>query len=239
MEYGLQLYSIRDITEKDMDAALKGVAEIGYKSVEFAGFEGHSAEEIKAMLAHYGLKVSGTHTGYQKLQEDFEGQVAYHKAIGCDSIIIPSAPMMEEEFRPGFYKLCNEWIPRLKEEGIRLMYHNHAFEFNMNKAGQYIHQELIDNTDLMFEIDTYWTYVGWVDTIPYITNLKDRIGFIHLKDGDHSGHGATLGEGDAPVAEVKKCAEALGFPMIVESECLIPDGLTEVKKCFDYLATLG
>ena len=51
MEYGVQLYSVRDITEKDMEKALKAVSDIGYRFVEFAGFFGHPASEIKAMLA--------------------------------------------------------------------------------------------------------------------------------------------------------------------------------------------
>ena len=31
MEYGLQMYSVRDFTEKDLLGTLKKVAEIGYK----------------------------------------------------------------------------------------------------------------------------------------------------------------------------------------------------------------
>ena len=63
MEYGLQLYSIRDITGNDLEGALKKVADLGYKFVEFAGFFGNSAETVKGWLDKYGLKVSGTHTG--------------------------------------------------------------------------------------------------------------------------------------------------------------------------------
>ena len=42
---GLQLYTIRDEMEKDMDACLKKVKEMGYDCVEFAGFFGKSAEQ--------------------------------------------------------------------------------------------------------------------------------------------------------------------------------------------------
>ena len=45
-EYGLQLFSLRDITGNDLEGALKAVAEMGYKYVEYAGFFGHSAEQI-------------------------------------------------------------------------------------------------------------------------------------------------------------------------------------------------
>ena len=91
MEYGLQLYSIRDLTKEDFEGALKRVAQIGYKMVEPAGFFGHSAEEVDAMMKKYGLKVSGTHTGWEAVLKDTEATIAYHKAIGCDNIIIPGA----------------------------------------------------------------------------------------------------------------------------------------------------
>lgn len=36
LKVGLQLYSIREDMEKDMDAALKAVRDMGYEYVEFA-----------------------------------------------------------------------------------------------------------------------------------------------------------------------------------------------------------
>ena len=63
VEYGIQMYSLRDITKDDLKGALKQVAEMGYKYVEFAGFFNNSAEDVKAWLDEYGLVCSGTHTG--------------------------------------------------------------------------------------------------------------------------------------------------------------------------------
>ena len=40
MEYGIQMYSLRDITDKDLAGAFKAVADMGYKTVETAGFFG-------------------------------------------------------------------------------------------------------------------------------------------------------------------------------------------------------
>ena len=90
MEYGLQLFSVRDVTENDLEGALRQVAEMGYSAVEFAGFFGHSAQEVKGWLDKYGLKVSGTHTGMAELTDDkLEETIAYHQAIGCENIIVP------------------------------------------------------------------------------------------------------------------------------------------------------
>ena len=64
-EYGLQLFSLRDITGNDLEGALKAVAEMGYKYVEYAGFFGHSAEQVKEwqiklckVIAYDGQKLS-------------------------------------------------------------------------------------------------------------------------------------------------------------------------------------
>ena len=69
-EYGLQMYSLRDITGEDLKGALKQVAEMGYRYIEFAGFFGNAAEDVKAWLDEYGLVCSGTHTGRAPLEED-------------------------------------------------------------------------------------------------------------------------------------------------------------------------
>lgn len=54
MEYSIQLYSVRDSMEQDFEGTLKKVSEMGYKAVEFAGFFGKPAEEVKALLDKIG-----------------------------------------------------------------------------------------------------------------------------------------------------------------------------------------
>jgi len=129
MEYGIQLYSIRDLTAKSMDEALRRVSELGYKFVEFAGFFGIPAGEIKAMLNKYGLRVSGTHTSWEEIAYRFEETVAYHKAIGNKNIIIPGGHFETQAKIDAFVKMINEFQPKLAAEGITLGYHNHACEF--------------------------------------------------------------------------------------------------------------
>ena len=48
-------------------------------------------------------------------------------------------------------------------------------------------------------------------------------------------NGTPLGMGTAPVAEVYAKAVEMGLPMVVESETLTPDGITEAQICIDYL----
>lgn len=238
MQYGLQMYSVRDLTEKNLALALQKVAEIGYKRVEFAGFFGHSAEEVTAMLERYGLAVSGTHSSLDDLEKDFEGTVKYHKAIGNKNYILPAAPASTKEELDDTIAKINKYQPMLAAEGIQLGYHNHDWEFLPNKDGLIAHKELEERTDLQFEIDTYWVYAAGQDPIEVLERLKDRIPVIHLKDGLQDGSGYALGEGTAPVVAVLEKAKELGMEIVVESETLQPDGISEVTRCMEYLKKL-
>lgn len=239
MKYGLQLYSIRDITPQDLDGALAKVAAIGYKFVEFAGFFGHPAEEVADMLKRHQLTVSGTHTGWTEVAEHFEETVAYHKAIGNQNIIIPGADLKTKAKLDAFIDMANHFQPLLQKEGIAFHYHNHAHEFHPNEDGLIIYDELVARTNLLLEIDTFWAYAGGRDPIAMMDALSDRVKVIHIKDGFQDGKGKPLGQGTAPVKAVWEKAKALNIPMVVESETLTPDGITEAEVCFRYLSSLS
>ena len=240
MGYGLQMYSVRDITKDDMEGALRDVAAMGYSSVEFAGFMGHSAETILGWLQKYGLEVSGTHTGLAGLADDVLAEtIAYHKAIGCKNIIIPAASLGTKAEVDAVVDRINELIPVLKAEGIDLHYHNHAFEFEPNQDGIIPQKELEERTNVLLEVDTYWVFAANEDPVAYIKKNKDRISVIHLKDGLGGHEGTSLGQGKAPVKEVLETARELGFEIVVESEGLDPTGPEEVKRCIDYLKEQG
>lgn len=238
MEYGIQLYSIRDLTEKSLEDGLRSVSEIGYRTVEFAGFFGHSAEEVTDMLNRYGLKASGTHTDWEELDKDPEGVAAYHKAIGTNCIIIPGTDLWSRKKIDAFIDRVNEIQPKLEAMGLTLGFHNHYKEFETMHDGYVPYDELISRTSLKLEIDTYWAYVAGKDPVALMEQYRDRLQFIHIKDGDARGHGTPLGMGTAPVAAVYRKAVEMGIPMVVESETLTPDGITEAKICFEDLMRL-
>lgn len=240
MNYGIQLYSVRDLAQNDYEQALKKVAEMGYKMVEPAGFFGHDSATVAGWLKKYGLTVCGTHTGIDAIVNDFDAIVAYHKAIGTDKIIIPAADFSTKEKVDSFIDKVNSLIPRLEKEGMKLYFHNHAVEFLPNNDGIIPHKELQARTSILFEIDTYWAFAAGLDAVAVLEELKDRTPIIHLKDGlkDEKHTGKSLGLGEAPVAEVLKKAVELGMEIVVESEGLEPTGIEEVARCMEYLKNL-
>jgi len=235
MEYGLQLYSVRDITEKDLRGALEKVAAIGYKKVEFAGFFGNSATDVKAWLDNLGLEASGTHTQLQEVWDRFDATVAYHKAIDCHNLIIPYAVLKTAADVDDTVSKLNDLQPRLAKEGIALHYHNHSHEFLPNDDGVIPFEELRSRTGIYLEVDTYWAYVGGRDPVKLLAELGDRVKVIHIKDGEKDGHGLPLGRGTAPAKAVYDYCKKASLDMVVESETLTPDGVTEATICFGFL----
>ena len=72
---GVQLYSVRDRMEKDFTGTLEGVAKIGFKEVEFAGYFNHSPEEVRALLDRLGLRAPSSHIPLADISKDIPGQV--------------------------------------------------------------------------------------------------------------------------------------------------------------------
>jgi len=235
MNYGLQLYSVRDSAGKNLLETIEKVAAQGYKYLEFAGFFGFSAEEVKAKMDECGVSVSGTHTGWGEIKDHFEETVKYHKTIGNKKIIIPGFSFGTKELVLNFIDFLNEYQPKLAAEGITLAYHNHAKEFTTFYDGENVHEMIEKNTNVEFEIDTYWVYAAGLDPIATLERLAHRVKVIHIKDGTADGKGKPLGLGTAPVDAVYKKACEMGLLMVVESETLTPSGLEEAQICIDYL----
>ncbi len=236
IEYGLQLYSVRDSLEADFKGTIKKIAEIGYKKVETAGFYGLKPEEFKGIITDAGLTISGCHLGLSELENDYKGIVSYLKGIGSENYIVAWADFSPEAFDKTVAQF-NKFQPMLEADGIKLHFHNHAGEFSeKNAEGLTAMEALLTKTSIGLEVDTYWAFVGMKDPVGFITEHADRIQFIHLKDGSPDGHGTTLGRGEAPVLAVREAANKLGFTMVVESESQKPDGITEVTECFNFLS---
>ena len=238
MNYGIQLYSVRDTAERSLADAINAVAELGYGSVEFAGFFGHTADEVSGMLKNSGVTVSGTHSGLKDLVENYDETVAFHKAIGNKYYIIPSHRLKCQADIDDFVNKVNEIAPRLKADGITLGFHNHHKEFIPNADGSVAYEQILYRTDIALEVDTYWAYVGMGDPIAMLSRAGDRLCAIHIKDGDKDGDGFPLGHGTAPTKDVYDWATAHGIPLVVESETCNPTGIDEARICIDYLKSL-
>lgn len=68
---GVQLYTLREETKKDFKGTLQKVAALGYQGVEFAGYEGYTAQEVRAWLTDLQLKAASSHVPLEQLEANF------------------------------------------------------------------------------------------------------------------------------------------------------------------------
>ena len=181
---GLQLYSVRDHMQEDMDATLKAVAEMGYDCVEFAGYFEHTAAEVRGMLEKYGLEAVSVHQRHDVFLEGTEA-VEYLKELGVPYCAIPH--ISPERYQTEIDTVLDE-IRRtaelLKENGIQLLYHNHDFEF-LKVNGKLILDTIYDTIPpelLQTEIDTCWVHYAGYAPDEYLRKYKGRAPLVHLKD---------------------------------------------------------
>ncbi len=239
-EYGIQMYSLCDLAEKDLAAAFKVVGELGYSYVESAGFFGHTADEVCKMLEDAKVTIRSAHGSLKELLPDkIDETIAFHKAIGNKNFVIPTAKIETLEKIDDFVKIVDPAQEKLAANGISLAFHNHSVEFETRYWGTSILSELEKRTDLDFQIDVYWAFNAGIDPVIFCERLKDRIKYIHLMDGLLGGRGKALGEGHVSLEPIIAMAKANNFGMIVESEGFYPTGAEEVARCMDFLKVHG
>jgi sugar phosphate isomerase/epimerase len=183
----LQLYSIRQDMEEDMEAALSKVKEIGYDYVEFAGYFGNSAERVRELLDKYSLTCISVHQGYDVFLTDEKYQIEYLKTIGAKYCAIPWMGKDKHAGNPVYEKTLKEITTvakALKSSGIQMLYHNHDFEFETYQ-GKFLLDwlyESIPSDLLQTEIDTCWARYAGHDPAEYIRKYTGRSPIVHLKD---------------------------------------------------------
>lgn len=223
----IQLYTLRDMTSKDFTGTIETVAEIGYDAVEFAGFGGYNAKELRGILSDLGLSCAGCHTGYEALSENPEESISYNAALGNPNIVIPSMPQAwREKGADGFKRfgyLLNALGEKTRAAGIQLAYHNHNFEFQ-KENGIYLLEYLYQEADpelVKSEVDVYWVKKGGLDPADFLRKHAGRCTMIHMKDmaEDADGFFAPVGTGTLDMPAIIKAARLTPNPwFIVEQD---------------------
>lgn len=184
---GVQLYSVRDQMEKDLPATLRAVKEIGYDYVEFAGYFGRSAEELRALLDEIGLTCISVHQGLDFYEQGGQSAVDYIKTLGARFSAIPWYEVSKLPGSPAWEETRALFVRNgelLKKNGVQMLYHNHDFEF-VKIGEKYRHDIMMEEIshDLMLpEFDTCWVRYAGEDPCRYLAKYTGEVEVVHLKD---------------------------------------------------------
>ncbi|HEA23167.1 MAG TPA: sugar phosphate isomerase/epimerase [Pricia antarctica] len=258
---GLALYTVRDAMGEDAKKTLKAVADAGYKNIEAAGyadgkFYNMSPADFKAYLDEIGLTPISTHQGSVTL-DNAEQMMADVKAAGFEYFVIPVPPMglfnfdqatMTMNMTGGAANLSdilNTLGEKADAAGLKLLYHNHDFEFKKDEDGIVPIDYLLENSDpkyVNFQMDLYWVKKAGAEPVAYFEKYPGRFKIWHVKDMDDQGRFAPVGEGSIDFKEILAQKEASGMEYYMVEQDMTFDGLKPleaIKISHDGLKEIG
>jgi len=208
---GLQLYTLRREAGKDLPGTIAAVAKAGYKAVEFAGYYGRKADELRKMLDDNGLVCCGTHIRVNTLRGDnLKRTVDFNKTLGNKFLIVPGGiGGRTKQAWIDAAKLFTDIAAKLKPLGMIVGYHNHSHEFR--KFGPDDPETPWDvffshaGPDVAMQLDIGNGMRGGCDPVAVLKKFPGRAKTIHAK-----GFGGIVGEDKAPWAEIFKLCETIG-----------------------------
>jgi sugar phosphate isomerase/epimerase len=253
-DIGVQLYSLREDSEKDFPGVLKFVAETGYKAVEPAGLYGLTPKEFKKMCDDLGLRIASSHgLGLGTVADvprvvDMLGDLGLKVAVF--SFRAPAFADLDAIKRTA--DLVNEIQAALARQGVTLVQHNHYFEFERidGELKYDIYARLCP--EVKFQLDTFWAgNFGAEDPAEMVRHFAARTVSLHLKDGffesdrskwkpvngkiDRGLKLHPLGEGGMDVPAVVAAAPETVDTLIVELDYCVIDMREALRRSYRYL----
>lgn len=194
--------------EKNASMTLKRIKDAGYDGIELNSFMIHpTSMMVRAMtkaagmptgkggrldwhrlIEDAGLEVASVHTDLGSLERDVISVAKEVKSFDTNTAVITGMyrfDYTDEREVKNLAKRLNEVGKRLRDEGVRLLYHNHNVELlNVTKENR-AYDILIDMTDkeyVNFEFDSFWFTDGGADAKEWMRRLGTRMKLWHVTD---------------------------------------------------------
>jgi len=253
---GLQLYTLRDLLEKDVAGTIQQLAKIGYKDVEIYSLYRKPAAEFKKILTDNGVTASSGHYMLKDVQGEWDKRIDDAKTLGLQFMV---NAILQEEERKSFddYKrlvdVFNKAGEATQKAGIQFCYHNHNFEFT--KYGDTTAYDFfLNNLDpklVKYEMDCFWVTHAGEDPVAYFDKFPGRFPLLHIKDMKDKpaptheldakmGLFAPVGHGSIDWKRIFAAAKKGGMQhyYVEEDYCEQPP-LEAIKMSYEYLSKLS
>lgn len=235
----VQLYSVRSALADDLAQTVARIAAIGFNTVEPFNFASNTAD-LHAALTNNQLTAPSGHAAL--LDEDPGKIFDAAETLGIGTVIVPFVSpdqwQSANEIRNVADRL-NTVAQSAERRGLRVGYHNHAFELQTRINGRHALEVLADHLDssVILEVDTYWAAVGGADPVDLLGRLGDRVRFTHIKDGPLTSEDQDqlpVGSGKMPIADILAAASATEAN-VVELDDYRGDIFDALQKSLAYL----
>jgi sugar phosphate isomerase/epimerase len=252
---GVQLYTVRGLLPEKPAETLQALADIGYREAEVVGA---TLAQIWPSLKQTPLKPVSVHLEtalFTRDQGKLPAALDDAKQRGLEYAVCPYIAPADRGGIEVIRKL-GETLNRAGEicrkAGMKLCYHNHAFEFEPAAGGTLL-DELLRVTDpklVGLELDIMWAQVAGVPPVAVLQKYGKRIWLMHLKNvaagipkqyNEKVERSAfrEVGNGVIDVAAVLKAADKAGVKhYFVEQDQTPGDPVASLRQSFEYVSKL-
>ena len=244
-QIALQLYTLRRLAADDLAGTLRVVAAAGYRAVELAGLPETAPGELARLLDEAGLQVVAAHEGIERLRAEPSAVLERLAEVRCPRVIVPWLPEERRQTVEDVRGFADELAAAARifaEGGIRLGYHNHAFEFEPLE-GTTVWDVLLAELppEVEIELDVYWASVGGRDPVAEIHATSGRVRMLHMKDRapGPEPHDAPAGQGTLPFPEIVDAGRAAGVECYIVEQDEPREPLDDVARALRYLESLA
>ena len=240
---GLQLYTVRDLMKSDFEGTIAQVAKIGYKEVEFAGYFGRTAAQVRKTLDANGLVAPSSHVAIEDLEKDPNAVFDYARTVGHEWVLVAWLDEDRRNTVAALQQVADEFNAigeKAKAAGLRFAYHNHNPEFTPVE-GQLPYDIFLSRTDpklVQFEMDLYWIVNGGADPLKYFAKYPGRFPMVHVKDMTKGRKMVDVGQGSIDWKGIFAHAKEAGIEHYFVEHDDPPAPLADIKASFDYLHKL-
>jgi sugar phosphate isomerase/epimerase len=253
---GVQLYTVRSVLPQHPLEVLRAIEKIGYREVECTA---DGLDAIWPSLKQTSLKPVSVHLNPQFFvhePDQLPAALEDAKKRGFEYVV---CPWIDPKDRGGVEMIrklgesLNHAGELARQSGMRLCYHNHAFEYQPTPDGRLL-DVLLKSTDpklVSLELDVMWAHVGGADPVALLKQYGDRIPLVHLKNvAPGTAHRFNemipaaafreLGNGEVDIAAVIHAAKQAGVKhYFVEQDQTPGDPLDSLRQSFQYLEGLS
>lgn len=207
----LQLYTVGGISD-DPAKRFADIASFGYQGVEYAGFGGKTAEELRKLQDDAGLFCTGSHSGRDQIEdpEKLKKAIEFHQKLGAKFIICPG---MHNDGIDGWKKAGENFARAAVEAGkagILVGYHAHQPDFNIidekNNLSSWEIFADASGDQVVLQIDLGHCVNKGADPYRLIEKYPGRSKTVHMKESD----GLIMGEGRVDWKRAFELLETVG-----------------------------
>jgi sugar phosphate isomerase/epimerase len=216
---GLELYSVRNTMQQDLNGTVTAVAKMGYEVVEFFDayhlWTADQAKDVRKLMDGLGIRCNSTHNSYGNFGDSFAKYMELNNILGTKYMVMASSPRATTvDAYKNIAATLTAASEKAKAGGLRVGYHNHQDEFRPVE-GTFGMSVLAANTpkEVMLQFDVGTCVEVGHDPVAWVESQPGRINSMHVKDwgaGPGRAYTTLTGEGDVPWLRIFAAAEKTG-----------------------------